>query len=400
MNDTSAPTGTIDTTILTGDETLIAEGLHNMFRRLRREAPVHARYPGPSLETLSHDFIALGYDEAQIVFRDAETFATNTSSFFEPIMGRTILDMEGTEHSTYRSFIQQAFTRAAMQRWEQEIIGPHVERAIDRFAQRGRAELVAELTAPVPFAVIAGMFGLDDEQVEYLQDMSIDLLSHGDEQRAMRASMALRASLSEVIAQRRRHPGDDVVSALALARGPGRRLTDDEILSFLLLLLPAGGETSRRSASTLLWTLLDRPDLLDAIRREPERLRAAIEEGLRWEPPVVSITRVARKDTQLGGVDVAAGATVAACIASANRDERYWPDADRFDPDRPPRPFMTFGAGAHLCIGLHLVRAESARMVGRMIERFPNLRRDPDATWPEVSGLMLRSPATVPVVFD
>jgi cytochrome P450 len=390
----------IDTMILTGDDSLIPEGLHNMFRRLRGEAFVHTRYPGRSPETLGHDVIALGFDEAQIVFRDSETFATNVSPFFEPIMGRTILDMEGSEHSTYRSFVQQAFTRAAMQRWEHEIIGPFVDRAIDRFAAPGRAELVSELTEPVPFAVIAGMFGLNDEQVEHLQEMSIHLLSHDDEQRAMRASMALRASLSEVIAQRRRHPSDDVVSALALARGPGRRLTDDEILSFLLLLLPAGGETSRRSASTLLWALLDRPDLLDAIRREPERLRAAIEEGLRWEPPVASITRVARRDVQLGGVDIAEGSTVAACIASANRDERYWTDADSFDPDRAPRPFLTFGAGPHLCIGLHLVRSESAHMVTRLIERFPNMRRDPDAEWPGVSGLLLRSPETVPVVFD
>ncbi|HEX5095964.1 MAG TPA: cytochrome P450 [Acidimicrobiia bacterium] len=369
---------------------------------MRAVAPVHARGSGASPETLGHDVIVLGFDEAQLVLRDSERFATTVYGLLDPVMGRTILEMDGAEHKTNRAFVMQAFTKAAIARWETDVIAPIVDAAVDKIVRgNGRADLVAELTFPVPFAVIAGMLGLPSDELEALHDFAIDLIGAGiDERRAVHASERLRITLAEVIKDRRRTPQHDIVSTLAHARGPGRRLTDDEILSFLLLLLPAGGETSFRSTSTLLWTLLDDPARLAAVRADRSLLPAAVEEGLRWEPPVVSMTRVARGDTELAGVPIAAGATIAACVGAANRDARYWENAEQFDLHREPRPFLTFGSGPHLCLGLHLVRTETVSMITRVFDRLPGLRRDPDRPWPQVDGVLLRSPSALPVVFD
>jgi len=179
----------------------------------------------------------------------------------------------------------------------------------------------------------------------------------------------------------------------------GQRLTDDEIIAFLRLLLPAGAETTYRSSSNLLFGLLTNTPQLDALRADRGLMPQAIEEGLRWEPPLLTIMRTATCDTVVEGVDVAAGATIVVNMGSANHDEKYWENPEDFDIFRTPRQHLAFAFGPHMCLGLHLARMETRVVVGRLLDRLPNLRLDPDAERPYITGMTFRAPNALPVVF-
>ena len=217
--------------------------------------------------------------------------------------------------------------------------------------------------------------------------------------RGVAATNALRAYFAERVAERRAQPRDDVISELIEVEVDGRRLTDDDIFAFLIMLLPAGIETTYRSLGNLLFALLTHPDQLDEVVRNPALRAAAIEEGLRWEPPVVLITRQCVRDTQLGGTDIAAGRCLNVFLGSANRDEHYYADPDRFDIHRTPAPHVSFGSGPHMCLGMHLARMESRLALEAVLERLHDLRLDADAPQPRIIGSVFRSPDSLPVRF-
>ena len=159
-------------------------------------------------------------------------------------------------------------------------------------------------------------------------------------------------------------------------------------------------ETTYRSFGNLLFGLLTHPDQLDEVVRKPELRAAAIEEGLRWEPPLVMIPRQCVRDVRLGGVDIPAGAGLNVFIGSANRDERRYADPDRFDIHRTPAPHASFGSGPHMCLGMHLARMETRVALDAVLERLHDLRLDPEAPRPKVVGSVFRSPDALPVCFN
>jgi cytochrome P450 len=334
--------------------------------------------------------------------RDGKRFSSaGYAATMGPVMGHTILEMDEPEHSRYRGLLQKAFTKKALERWERDLVRPVVNGLIDRFADRGQADLVRELTFPFPVSVIAGMIGLDEGDHPTFHRLAIELISVSvDRERGLRASQQLSELFSRVLEQRRAEPRDDLVSVLAHAELDGTRLTDEEIYSFLKLLAPAGAETTYRSSSNLLFGLLSHPDQLDAVRRDPELLPQAIEEGVRWEPPLLGILRTATCDTEVGGVLIPEGASVNVNLGSANRDESRWERADEFDISRPARQHMAFAFGAHRCLGMHLARLETTVVLEALFERLPGLRLDPEAEDVHITGLVFRAPQCLPVRFD
>jgi cytochrome P450 len=148
-----------------------------------------------------------------------------------------------------------------------------------------------------------------------------------------------------------------------------------------------------------LWALLNNPDQLDAVRRDRSLVRAAIEESLRWEVTDPTFFRMATRDTVLGGIRVPAGSRVALCLTAANHDPSRWDDPDAFDVFRPLRPHLSFAGGPHVCLGMHLARAEMTVALNAILDRLPNLRWDPDAPRPVLMGLQMRGPDRLPVVF-
>jgi cytochrome P450 len=272
---------------------------------------------------------------------------------------------------------------------------------IDKFAPNGKADLVKEFTFDYPTQIIAGLLGLPEQDYPQFQRWSISLLSWlMNPERGLAASAALCDYFAPILEARRAEPREDLISALAAAEIDGEKLTDEEIFSFLRLLLPAGVETTYRSLGSLLLALLSHPDQLDAIRADRSLLPQAIEEGVRWEPPLLTITRVATKDTVLGGVAIPAGATVMPMLGSATHQEDRFPDPDTFDIFRQQKGNLAWGHGVHICLGMHLARLEMRTAINLLLDRLPNLRLDPDGDDPHIRGQVFRSPTSVPVLFD
>lgn len=349
-------------------------------------------------------FTAYSFNAVQQVLKDGETFSSAAyADVMGKVLGHSILEMDEPEHHLYRGLVQQAFSRKAMDTWERELVRDVVNEHIDAFIDRPakRADLVREVTFPFPVVVIARLLGLPREDLPMFHRRAVEVISAGFEiERAASASQALFDYFSAIIAERRVHPSDDVISVLAQVELEGTRLTDEEICSFLRLLLPAGAETTYRSSANLLFGLLSNPDQLDALRSDRALLPQAIEEGLRWEPPLIGIMRTATCDAEVEGVFVPAGSFVGVNIGSANHDEKVWENPEEFDIFRPPRQHLAFAWGPHMCLGLHLARMETRVALTQLLDRLPGLRFDPDTEPAPISGAIFRAPAALPVTWD
>ena len=345
-------------------------------------------------------FTAVGYDAVMQVLRDGETFSSSGyAASMGELLGHSILEMDEPEHHRYRGLVQQVFTRKAMERWEADIVRPVVNAFIDQFAGTGRADLVRGLTFPFPVHVIARMLGLPEQDVDTFHGRAVAMTNAIDWDRALEASAWMHDYFVDILDARRRQPGGDIVSVLAAAELDGHRLEDEDIFAFLRLLLPAGAETTYRSSSNLFFALLSNPDMLDAIRVDRTLVPQAIEEGLRWEPPLTGIVRLCLRETEVCGVPIPAGAVMHVNVASANHDEARWENGERFDVWRQPAQHMAFAFGPHMCLGMHLARMETAVALNALLDRLPNLRLDPDAEDVHIAGLLFRAPRALPVVF-
>ncbi|HXX89706.1 MAG TPA: cytochrome P450 [Acidimicrobiales bacterium] len=349
-------------------------------------------------------FFVYRYDDVARVLRDSETFSSGhiIDLIMGPVMGEHImLGMDGERHRRYRSLVSVAFRQKALSRWEDELVGTVANDLIDRFADRGNAELVREFTFPYPTQIIAGLLGLPRQDYKQFQRWSIAILSFlSKPEEAIAASQEVKEYVAGILAERRRQPREDLITDLAEAELDGERLSDEEIFSFVRLLLPAGVETTYRSLGNLLFTLLSHPDELEAVRAERALVSQTIEESLRLETPLLNITRLATTDTELSGVPIPAGSTVMLMLAAANREETRYVDPDRFDAWRvEPKPHISFGHGAHACLGIHLARLEMRVALNLLLDRLPGLRLDPEADDPHIRGQVFRSPTSLPVLF-
>ena len=369
----------------------------------RAQAPIHA--DGLDWETDGESpplFTAYSYEAVHTILGDGETFSSaGYGEVMGAVMGRSILEMDEPEHRTYRSLLQQAFTRREMQRWETDLVGPLVNRMIDQFADDGHADLVRQLLFPFPVAVIAELLGLPAEDLPEFHRLAVELIGVTvDWDRAVSSSARLRDYFSGIVAQRRKDPADDMISVLVQAELDGQRLTDEEIYAFLRLLLPAGAETTYRSSSNLLFGLLTHRRQFEAVLADRELMPQAIEEGIRWEPPLLIIVRSATRDTEVCGVAIPKDASLIMSLGAANHDEERWPDAEAFDIFRERRPHIGFAHGPHLCLGMHLARMETTVALNTLMDRLPGLRLDPDAGEQYISGSLFRAPPRLEVVWD
>jgi cytochrome P450 len=347
-------------------------------------------------------FSLLGFEEARRGFADVETLSSTIhNETIGQVWGETLLGMDGLQHRQNRALIAQAFRRKEIDRWRETVIAPIVAGLIDRFAAKGSADLVSELTLLFPVYVIAEMLGLPRADVPEFTAWAADtIVIFHDPAKAFAASKALEGYLSAQIEQRRRDGSDDMIGMLIDAEIEGERLTDLEIISFIRILLPAGAETTFRSTSNLLFALLTQPDQLAALRADRSLLPQAMDEALRWEPPLTALNRISTREVEIAGVTIPPGAIVACNIGAANRDPLRWDDPDIFDLHRPVKSNIAFAFGPHLCLGMHLALFEMQEVVGQVLDRLPDLRLDPAAPAPEIRGIGFRAPLTLPVLFS
>src|ERR1700758_640421 len=238
--------------------------------RLRREEPVQRiDMRGMPHEESKPVFIVYRFEEVQQMLRDNETFSSAIiiDAFGDVLGNHVMLGMDEPEHGRHRALVSKAFSQKALARWEDELVGKVGNELIDQFADRGSADLVKEFTFPYPTQIIAGLLGLPREDYPQFQRWSISLLSFTiNPERGRAASRALAEYFAPILAARCKEPREDLISGLAEAEIDGERLSDEEIFSFLRLLLPAGVETTYRSLGSLLLGLLSDPSQLEAIR--------------------------------------------------------------------------------------------------------------------------------------
>jgi cytochrome P450 len=369
---------------------------YGVFARLRREQPV-IRMKG----WLEDSHLVTRYDDVLAGMRDAETFSARANARgIGIVIGRTILEMEGAEHSRQRRILTPHFALRALRAKLEPFIEATTHELIDEFVKDGRAELVHQFTFTFPMRVIARMIGVPIADFHQFHEWALALVSIAEDPvKGFAGAKAIVDYLRPILIQRRDDPRDDLLTVLLATEVEGEKLDDEELVSFLRLLLPAGAETTYRLIGNVLLALLTHPDAHAAVLADRELISEAIEETLRWESPVQVISRECTRDVEIAGYGIKKGDLACFSIGSANRDESHYDDPDRFDLHRANKSDMlSFGLGAHYCLGSHLARMETRIAVGALLDRLPNLRLDPAGS-ARMLGFAFRSPDRLPVLF-
>jgi cytochrome P450 len=346
-------------------------------------------------------FAAMSFDAVNTAFRDGKVFSStyydNTIGLF---IGPSILAMEGKTHREHRNLVSAAFKSKALARWEPEIVRPICDALIDEFIDTGQADLVREFTFEFPTRVIAKLLGLPADDLPTFRQRAVQLINYTVKyERAFEASATLKDYFLDQIERRRARPTEDIIGDLVTAEIDGEKLSDEAIYSFLRLLLPAGLETTYRSSGNLLFLLLTHPEQFAAVQADHTLIAPAIEEALRFETPLTTVQRFTTEDTVLQGIKIPAQSAVDLCVGSANRDQDRWERSEDFDIFRKQLPHISFAAGEHTCLGLHLARMETRVALECLLSRVTNLELVTDDD-PHIYGQPFRSPTALPVTFD
>lgn len=378
---------------------------YGFFEHMRNTAPV---WRGTLMESdlmpdelkVSENWTLFDFESVFAAFREDTVFASEMyNNTIGLVFGPTILGMHGKQHHDHRSLVSKAFKQSALTKWEPEVIDPICDQLVDEFKNDGGADLVKAVTFEFPTRVTAALLGLPEQDLEMFRRLSLDLISITDDIEAgLTASVELGTYFQEQVDQRRSAMTDDVIGDLVAAEIDGEKLTDEAIISFLRLLLPAGLETTYRSSGNLLQLLLTHPDQLDTLQQDRSLIPAAIEEGIRYETPLVLVMRNTTRDVELHGMTIPEGAQVNLCMGSANRDDKRWENPDVFDIQRPRRAHISFAGGIHSCLGMHLARVETKAMLTSLFDRVTDLQllEDDDT---KIVGMPFRSPKHLPVTF-
>ena len=387
---------------------------HADLRRARETGPVHEGtleevlgLPRSAAAGLRFDreFTAFDFETVNSVFRRPDLFSSELMAGTNRMFGRNLLPMNGREHFHHRAAAAPTFARSTTQWWIDNWIGSITDSLLDGIEGRGAAELNLELCALLPLLTITSSFGVPIDEALRLRLLIEKMISPTFTVEERLAGSAEAADiLRPIIAERRADPRDDVLSRLLAETvkddsGAEVRLTDEDVLGYGRLLLTAGSGTTWRQLGITLWALLNHPEQLQAVRSDRSLVRNAIEESLRFEVTDPTFFRLATQDTELAGVAVPAGARVALCLTGANHDPARWPDPDTFDIHRPLRPHLSFAGGPHVCLGMHVARAELTTALNAVLDRLPNLRWDPAVERPALMGVHHRAPQSLPVVF-
>ncbi|GAC1653842.1 MAG: cytochrome P450 [Mycobacterium sp.] len=375
------------------------------FEHMRKTAPVwrgtlmESDLMPPELKT-AESWTLFDFESVFTAFREDTVFGSELyNNTIGLVFGPTILGMHGKQHHDHRSLVSKAFRQSALAQWEPEVIDPICDQLVDEFKDDGEVDLIKAVTFEFPTRVTAALLGLPQDDLDMFRRLSLDLISITDDIEAgLNASVELGTYFQNQVDQRRSTMTDDVIGELVGAEIDGEKLTDEAIISFLRLLLPAGLETTYRSSSNLLALLLTHTDQLEALQRDRDLIPAAIEEGIRYETPLVLVARNTTRDVEMHGMTIPEGAQVNLCMGSANRDEKRWENPDVFDIHRPRRAHISFAGGIHSCLGMHLARVETRAMLNSLFDRVTDfaLIADEDT---KITGMPFRSPKHLPVTF-
>jgi pulcherriminic acid synthase len=396
----------------------VADDPYRFYRRLRAESPVHWDEGLKGFLLSRHADVGAAYREPRLSTKNYETG-------LQPVFGRSLLQMDGSEHSRKRSLVTPYFRGRGLTKWDSVItrnisviLDRSVERASTHLASKFRhgntVDLLTDYGYYLPVYVITDMLGLphsDYDRFFSWYTAHVAFLSNLAREpeidaRGRAATAELWKYLEPIIAQRRRDPGDDLISALVTAEIDGESLDDIEVCTHITQLLNAGSETTGKTLASLFTHLLTRRELFETVREDRSWLLPAISETLRLTPPSQMNGRQPTEDIEINGVHIQAGSLVMLLIASANRDERRFSDAETFDPSRTDLKHgnaftaagehFAFGGGRHFCLGAMLAKAELEHGATVLLDRFPDMDFA-DGVAPGWKGLKMRSVERLPV---
>ena len=385
-----------------------------VYRRLLDEDPVH--------QTTFGMLVLSRYRDCAALLRDARSSsdASNSTMYQQWMAGRDpeevfgelagmrpFLFMDPPDHTRLRALVQKAFTPKTV-----ESLRPRVQELVDELLaaalERGSMEVIEDLAYPLPVRVISELLGVPHDDHDRFKGWSKEMARALDpdfatppdvEERREQAAKAFVEYFQALIAERRRQPRDDLLSALIAAEDEGHKLSEKELLSTLILLLVAGHETTVNLIGNGVLALGRNPDQLARLRNDPSLARSAVEEVLRYDPPVQFTARVALDDIDVDGTTLPKGGQAILLIAAANRDREQFADPDVFDVGRQDNRHLAFGLGAHFCIGAPLARVEGQVALAAMATRLADLELAIEQ--PEYKeNIVLRGLAALPVTFS
>jgi len=379
------------------------------YRRLQQEAPVY-HHPIMRAWFLSR------YDDVLAVLRDPASSVQRMESHafrrmfpvgslppaFAEWVRCNLLMVDPPEHTRLRGLVGKAFTPRMVERLVPRI-GQIADALLDAAEERREIDWVRDVAVPLPVTVIAEMLGVPPADRDRLKRWSDDLAALLDPISAfdrldatIRSAAEFGAYLADAMAERRVSPRDDLLSALVAVEEEGDRLSAVELSSMVGLLLGAGHETTTNLLGNAVVGLLRHPRERKRLREDPSLLESAVEEFLRFDPPVQMTDRIATRDLEIGGTTIRAGEVTVLLLAAANRDPRRFADPDRLDVGRTDNRHLSFGQGAHFCLGAHLARVEARIALGALLRRFPDFDGEPDPPGWNAS-ITLRGPSALPL---
>lgn len=368
-------------------------------RLLQRRAPVHRDRQFGGL-------VVSGHDAVRRILFDLEFFVDPRKAREDDPVRQFLRDdderepsmlfLDDPEHKRLRNLVSRSFTPRAVRD-----LAPVVDRVadelLDAIVESGAPEfdLIEALAAPLPAIAIARILGVDAGAQARFKAWSVaaseaffnPFADEATKRAGLEANEALDACFRSEIAARRRTPSDDLIGQLVATEEAGDRLSESEIVTMCNLLLIAGNVTTTDLIGNGVRTLLECPEQHAKLRANPALIDNAVEEMLRFDPPVQTSGRIAPRDCEIDGVPVGKGEGITLLLAAANRDPAVYPDPDRFDIEREDTHHHAFGGGAHLCLGAHLARAEARAAIGALVARFPRLRPAGGAlAWKQTPG--------------
>jgi cytochrome P450 len=346
-------------------------------------------------------WLILRHEDVGRAFRDPRQFPAAAANlrYSLPVQGRTLLCMEGEEHRISRALVADAFQPRAVQELLGALLRPLAHELIDAFGARRELDLVAEYCHRYPLRVIARLLGIPAADEEQLFAWVRGLFDYPfNPQAALKARDEVNAFLLPLIHERRVAPRADLISRLASAQVEGHTLDDEDILSFVKLLFPAGADTTYLTLGSMMNAVLGDAALHARLLREPARIADAVEESVRLYGAVALLPRYTESGARVGGVDIPPDSWVLFGVRSAGRDAAQYAEPGRFDLARHPQRLVSFGGMPHFCLGVHLAKAELATSLELLLARLPGLRLA-QGPMPQTSAV-LRGVRRLPVAFD
>lgn len=387
----------------------VAENPYAFYRTLREQDPL-------LWHEASGTYLVSRHEDLVRVLRDSAFTTDHYAQSMEPVYGRTLLQMNGHDHTVRRAMVTPAFKGSLFHDRYARVIRRNAQALIDTFRDRGSVDLVSEFTQVFPVNVIADMLGFDSGDQPMFQKWYRTIVEcfgnlTGDPEIAaagVRTREEMTAYMMPVIEDRRRNPREDLLSDLCTAAAEGESMDAEDIRAFTALLLVAGGETTDKALGLLVRNLLDRPEQLAAVRDDPGLIGTALAETLRLTPPVQIIQRLAVDEVELSGGVVPTGSLVTCLLASGNRDPRKFADPERFDIFRTDlavkkaftaaSDHLAFSLGRHFCLGSALSLAEIETALPMLLDAMPDMRVAPGAQ-PVEQGLFIRGLDALPLEF-